>query len=177
MTSSSLSRTAVSFIHLDAVRAAAAFLVFISHLRGFVFLPYGKLAHHSPLDMAVWSITGIGHQAVMIFFVLSGFFITRSVLEDESRGGFHLRTYLTKRLTRLWIVLLPCLVLTLVWDGLAIHLAGPAFYDGHLAGIYDTAPQLQSGGADLGLRAFLGNVFFVQTILVPTFGSNGPFGA
>src|SRR5579859_1562974 len=117
-----------SFIHLDMARGLAALAVLLGHLRSFVFVSYGDLPSHTPLDTLVWLVTGFGHQAVMIFFVLSGFFITRSIVVDDRGRGFSWPIYLTKRLTRLWIVLVPCLMLTVLWDRVGMAAAGMAFY-------------------------------------------------
>jgi peptidoglycan/LPS O-acetylase OafA/YrhL len=156
------------------VRGLAALLVLIGHLRAFVFHSYDKLTNPGPLDTAFWIVTGVGHQAVMIFFVLSGFFITRSIVIDTRRRRFSWFEYPIKRLTRLWTVLIPCLILTFFWDSLGISLSHSAFYDGQLNAIYHSGPISGGGGADLTLSTFIKNVLFLQTIVAPTFGSNGP---
>ncbi len=173
-TKSSSKASVPSFVHLDMARGLAAFLVLLGHLRSFIFISYDELKGHSPIDTVVWAITGFGHQAVMIFFVLSGFFITRSIIIDDRMRGFSWPVYLIKRLSRLWIVLLPCLVLTLLWDSTGTSLNGVKFYTGQLYTIYNSGPNLETGGDHLGLSAFLGNLFFLQMIVVPIFGSNGP---
>lgn len=48
-----------------------------------------------------------GHEAVMVFFVLSGFFIGTSVLESFRERRWSWRAYLINRLTRLQLVLVP----------------------------------------------------------------------
>jgi peptidoglycan/LPS O-acetylase OafA/YrhL len=164
----------VSFVHLDMMRGLAALFVFAGHLRSFVFQPYVELAKPGPLDTVVWAFTGFGHEAVVIFFVLSGFFITRSIVLDDQLGRFSWPVYGIKRLSRLWIVLIPCLILTFIWDSLGISLSGRIFYDGQLYGMYNSGPHLVTGGVDLSLSAFVKNVFFLQTIIAPTFGSNYP---
>jgi peptidoglycan/LPS O-acetylase OafA/YrhL len=166
--------SAPSFIHLDMARGLAAFLVLLGHLRSFVFLSYDELNGHSPVDTVVWGITGFAHQAVIFFFVLSGFFITRSILCDDRMRGFSWPSYLIKRLSRLWIVLFPCLVLTLLWDRVGMSLDGMKFYTGQLYPLYNSGPNLETGGVHLELSTLLGNLFFLQTIVVPVFGTNGP---
>jgi peptidoglycan/LPS O-acetylase OafA/YrhL len=173
-TTTSFSKAVPSFIHLDMARGLAALVVLIGHLRSFVFLSYGDLKSHTPIDIVVWAITGFGHQAVMLFFVLSGFFISRSILVDDRTKGFTWPVYLIKRLTRLWIVLLPCLVLTLLCDRTGMSLSGMQFYDGQLYGMYNSGPNSETGGIHLNFSTFFGNLFFLQTIIAPIFGSNGP---
>src|ERR1700733_13522135 len=95
--STPFSKPVPSFIHLDTARGVAALVVLIGHLRSFVFVSYGGLATHTPIDAAVWAVTGFGHQAVMFFFVLSGFFIARSIQVDQRAGEFSWPIYLIKR--------------------------------------------------------------------------------
>lgn len=166
--------SAPSFVHLDTARGVAALLVLFGHLRSFVFVSYGDLERHTLWDTLVWSLTGLGHQSVMIFFVLSGFFIARSIIVDDRGRGFSWPVYLIKRLSRLWIVLFPCLLLTLFWDKFGILLGGTKFYTGELYPIYNSGPSLEGGGGHLESATFFGNLFFLQTIVVPIFGSNGP---
>jgi peptidoglycan/LPS O-acetylase OafA/YrhL len=173
-TTASFTKPAPTFVHLDMARGLAALVVLIGHLRSFVFLSYGDLNSHTPIDTIVWAITGFGHQAVMIFFVLSGFFITRSILVDDSTKGFSWPIYLIKRVTRLWIVLIPCLVLTLLCDRVGIFASGMKFYGGQLYEIYNSGPNLATGGIHLDFSTFMENLFFLQTITAPIFGSNGP---
>jgi len=167
-------KSVAKFIHLDMARGLAALLVLLGHLRSFVFVSYADLEHHTPLDTFVWMLTGFGHQSVMVFFVLSGFFITRSIVADGRSLGFSWPVYMIKRLSRLWIVLLPCLLLTLAWDNLGIILSGTKFYTGELYSIYNSGPSVEDGGAHLDSSTFFGNLLFLQTIIVPIFGSNGP---
>jgi len=156
------------------LRGLAALLVLIGHLRAFVFRSYGELASPDPFDTVFWIVTGLSHQAVMVFFVLSGFFITRSIVLDDQVRGFSWTTYLIKRLTRLWIVLIPCLTLTLFWDSIGTSLAGKVFYDGHLFATYNSGPTETADGSNFTLITFIENLIFLQTIVAPTFGSNGP---
>ncbi len=158
-------------VHLDFLRGMAALAVFLGHLRTFVFVPYGDLSSHNPINAAVWTLSGFGHQAVMVFFVLSGFFITKSALEDDAKHRFNWQTFLIKRLSRLWVVLIPCLLLTAFWDQIGRHYSVNGFYEGKLYSLYNL---MSPGGESLDFKTFVGNVLFLQTIKTPIFGSNGP---
>jgi peptidoglycan/LPS O-acetylase OafA/YrhL len=158
-------------VHLDVLRGVAALAVFLGHLRTFVFVPYSDLSSQNPINAAVWIISGFGHQAVMVFFVLSGFFITKSALQDDAKHRFSWQTFLIKRLSRLWVVLIPSLLLTAFWDQIGRHYSTSGFYEGKLYSLYNSMP---SGGESLDAGTFFGNVLFLQTIKTPIFGSNGP---
>src|SRR5688572_25521916 len=64
---------------LDMLRAASAALVMIGHVRGLFFVPYADVTDKGWVKQALYFITGLGHEAVMVFFVLSGFFISANI--------------------------------------------------------------------------------------------------
>jgi peptidoglycan/LPS O-acetylase OafA/YrhL len=164
------SRTTASVL-LDAARGIAAILVCLEHWRGLLFVDYSQLhVPHKALYALPYVLTGAGHQAVVIFFVLSGYLISGSVFRLFTRGEWSWRRYLTHRLVRLWLVLVPALVLGAVFDfsGLHSHLA-PQLYAGHVPN-----HMVDNVGSSLTPLSFAGNLAFTQGILVHTFGSNGP---
>src|ERR1700744_2946758 len=126
----SFSRTNASVL-LDLMRALAALVVCVEHWRNFFFVDYNQVHDHRALFAVFYILTGAGHQAVVIFFVLSGYLISGSIFRLVESGKWSWRLYLTHRLVRLWIVLLPALVLGAILDntGLALQLA-PALYAG-----------------------------------------------
>ena len=65
-----------------------------------------------------------GYQAVMVFFVLSGYFISSTVLRSINENRWSWSDYLIKRVTRLWIVLIPALVLTYIVAKIQLGLFG-----------------------------------------------------
>jgi peptidoglycan/LPS O-acetylase OafA/YrhL len=122
---------------------------------------------------AFYLLTGLGHQAVMIFFALSGFLVGGKALDDILAQRFSWPRYLLRRLTRLWIVIVPALALTLLFDTLGAILAPNGGYDGRYYDLYASGPHIPEG-TDHSIAALLGNLAFVQTIAAPIFGSNGP---
>jgi peptidoglycan/LPS O-acetylase OafA/YrhL len=107
---------------------------------------------------------------VIVFFVLSGYFIGTSVCELVATRRWSWRIYLVNRLTRLQLVLLPALLLGAVWDQLGMRLPQAAsFYYGGLYKYYVPSVALRST-----IPVFLGNLFFLQSVVFPVFGSNGP---
>ncbi len=157
--------------HLDMFRAAAAFLVLIAHWRTLLFIDGSQLRHLNPGFLFLYLVTKFGHQAVVVFFVLSGFLVGRTVLRPVWSKNWSTKKYLIHRFTRLEVVLIPALILCWFWDALGIHLFHrSAIYMG-TAGFgvipYNVAQALK-------LHVFFGNIAFLQTVFVPTFGSDDP---
>ncbi|MDX2367856.1 MAG: acyltransferase [Colwellia sp.] len=98
-------------IYLDASRFLAALVVFIFH---FIALD---------LVNTDYKIT-FAREAVMIFFVLSGYVIAFVSAEKERT----FKVYIFNRLSRLYSVVIPALILTVVLDSIAINLA-PELYE------------------------------------------------
>jgi peptidoglycan/LPS O-acetylase OafA/YrhL len=156
------------FYWLDLLRGIAALAVFSGHLRIICFkdIPVQELPFFGKL---VFFFTGFGHQAVMIFFVLSGFFIIKSIHELEIKKRWNFTDYGINRLTRLWTVLLPALVIGFMLDKL-----GLALFPDSLS--YSNQLRYFTGSIQDRLHpsVLIGNIFFLQTMAVPPLGSNGP---
>jgi peptidoglycan/LPS O-acetylase OafA/YrhL len=101
-------------VHLDLLRIAAAMVVFAVHA-----YPV-RLTGGIP---GLWRVGGLGNDAVMVFFVLSGFLMAYVVRTRESE----LADYAASRLARLYSVVLPAIVLTVFADLLGSRLA-PELY-------------------------------------------------
>lgn len=160
--------TSRSSAHLALIRGLAALAVMSGHLRAIFFSDYGHVTSSSPLLRAFYFLTGFGHQAVMVFFVLSGFLISSAVFRRRASGDWSWMEFAIDRSSRLYVVLVPGLLFTLLWDTIGHSLAAPLYTHplvafGQLTAAGNTTPPI-----------FLGNLLFVQTILCPTFGSNGP---
>lgn len=95
-------------LFLDLLRIIAAGLVFAGHCAQF-----WAGARHGP-----------GHQAVVIFFVLSGFVITWSTARSQRRD---VRRYVSARLARLYSVVIPAILLTIVLQRVG-EFVNPGFY-------------------------------------------------
>jgi peptidoglycan/LPS O-acetylase OafA/YrhL len=158
-------------MHLDALRGIAALLVAVSHLRALFFVEFEHVTHKSFLIKMFYALTGLGHDSVMIFFVLSGYLISSSVLRSIRLDRWDWKRYSIQRLTRLYVVLLPALLIGGSWDFLGAKLLGGGVYAG--GGPYQhivSAPVLSR----LTLHDWIANALFTQGIIAPTFGSNGP---
>ena len=158
------------FIWLDFVRGLSAIAVCASHLRAALVVDYTRLAHATLFQRAFYLATGLGHQAVMVFFVLSGFFVGGSVLRSGER--FRPGNYAIARLSRLWIVLVPALLLTAVIDHFIARVA-PGVLAGSFEPVWHSGP-VSAAGYSASPLDFLANLVFLQTIVAPVFGTNGP---
>jgi peptidoglycan/LPS O-acetylase OafA/YrhL len=151
------------------MRGLAALLVLLEHWRNTFFVDYPNLPAHKLRFALPYVLSSAGHQAVIIFFVLSGYLISASVFRLIDRGQWSWITYLIHRLMRLWVVLIPGLLLCALWDtiGLHFHLA-PALYGGAMYNhMTPDVAQVRT------LKIFFQNVFFLQGITAPNFGSDG----
>jgi peptidoglycan/LPS O-acetylase OafA/YrhL len=144
--------------YLDLLRGISAIYVMIFHLRPQLFVGSEKVIDSNIGLKTLYLITSLGYQFVMVFFVLSGYLISTSVIRSIQQNRWSWKEYMTNRLIRLWIVLLPALILTYVWDMSSIVLFN----------------NDSSFGGSLSWQNFLGNAFFLQGIFFENFGSNGP---
>lgn len=146
-----------AFAWMDLVRTLAAVLVAISHMRDLMWrdaMPGDAIA-----AKVFYLLTGFGHVWVIVFFVLSGFWITQSVVRRIDRPTFW-REYLIDRLSRLWIVLLPVLLIGGVLDWLG---ANTWQYANYMA--TSGAHSISAPVADrLGLTELAGSALFLADL-------------
>jgi len=190
-TKDELKRQAIdASVHLDALRGIAAVWVLLSHGRGLYIktglsemlagrfegsvasissVPEPIAISHLRFGQLLIGRVSVSHVAVIVFFVLSGFLVGGSVLRTMRKGSFSWKKYLFQRLTRLWVVLIPALLLGAALDTCGMHLLHSQL-DIYRAGPY-IAPVI---AGRYTFSAFVGSVFFLQGIVTPLFGTNGP---
>jgi peptidoglycan/LPS O-acetylase OafA/YrhL len=156
---------------LDLFRALAAFAVLYGHARVLFMSSMAPGQRESVLTRALYFLSGYGHTAVIIFFVLSGFLVGGTVIRAVREERWSWRRYGLQRATRLYIVLIPALFLTLSWDyAEQDRSAGLTPNDDTAVAIVQT-PTIQE---HTSFATFLGNCAFLQEIAVPSLGSNTP---
>lgn len=96
------------FYWLDTIRFIAAFMVLLSHGRNTFFLTFGDLPieQQNIVTMAITMFQRMGHEAVIIFFVLSGFLVGGRVLERIRTRTMNICSYIIDRLSRIYPPLL-----------------------------------------------------------------------
>ncbi len=130
---------------LDIARILAAQAVLVGHLLTYIY-PFPNLQN----------------GAVVVFFFISGYLIAATMVKKR----LHLKKYSFKqffleRLSRIYIVFIPVILLVVLIDGLSIMLA-PQFYR-----FYDA----------YNLKTFLANLLMLQYWPSIPFGSGRPFWA
>ena len=156
-------------VHLDALRGLAAISVMYSHWWDAFYANYDTLPHN-PLLSAAYCYSQFGHAWVIVFFVLSGYLVGGSVLRAVVERRWSWRSYLLIRCTRIYVVLVPALLLggTLDWAGM--HQSGAdLIYTGHSG----------MGALYYNVYSSLTPTAFVESLIfwglgAPGFGSNGP---
>lgn len=157
---------------LDIVRGLSALAVLAGHLRSFILRDLVEIANPSLLTKGFYFLTGFGHQAVMVFFVLSGYLVGGGVCKMLKAGRFSWSHYALARLSRLWVVLLPALLLTWLCDCIGQGLV-PEPYVGSMRSVFQSGP-LPVSGISSTPATFFGNLLFLQTVEVPVMGTNSP---
>ncbi len=87
---------------LDWMRFIAALMVLLSHSRGDFFGPYGNLPveQKNILTMLFFSLTRLGYEAVLFFFVLSGYLVGGKVFSQIEEKSFNSKDYAIDRICK-----------------------------------------------------------------------------
>lgn len=146
---------------LNALRALSAVLVVVGHTRAYLFVSRDD-APSDLVSQGLLAVLSMEHGAVLVFFVLSGFFVGGSSIRAMTDRTFAWRKYAVSRLVRLWVVLLPAIALTLVLDLAGRNIFGSADrYSASSDAVANTTPG-----------SVIGNIFFLQPVHVEVLGSN-----
>jgi peptidoglycan/LPS O-acetylase OafA/YrhL len=157
-------------IHFDALRGGAALLVMFGHLRGIVLEDWTRSGH--PIMWApLYYAAGFARYGVILFFLLSGLLVTQSAHRALRAGTWTLRGHVIQRWLRLATVAYPALFAGFCLDRIGLSVVGNR-------SVYSTAPSAAAlwGGFVVErshLATYVGNLAFVQTVLIPPAGSNG----
>ncbi len=90
--------------HLDSLRGIAALIVVFSHLT--------EIGVYQRLSWWQWMWWYAGHQAVILFFVLSGFVLSIPYHEGRSLPYY---LFATRRFIRIWVPYVVVVILTFFW--------------------------------------------------------------
>ncbi|UUZ57450.1 acyltransferase family protein [Massilia sp. H-1] len=144
---------------ISLLRGMAALQVAAAHLRAEFMPGLRSLEQPALWYQALAFLTGFAHQAVVVFFLISGWLVGGSLLNKRTEPDA-IKLYAIDRITRLWTVLLPTFLLILAL--------------GILTGQIDPRTADFSRDNPYSLTALVGNLAALQTIVVPQFGGNYP---
>lgn len=158
---------------LNASRWMAAAIVMIAHVRHLILVDYREVVDRNPLVKAFYFLTGMGHEAVMIFFVVSGYLVGGLAIIRYQKRGFDVVDYAVNRTSRIYTVLIPALLL-----GGLLDLIGFEFFN--RSGLYTGSAPHAAASIDfaiannLNLPTLLANLVMLEGITSERLGSNGP---
>ena len=165
---------------LDGLRGFAAIYVMLYHVRMLFWIGWSdfsaNLGIYSWIDILFATASGLfryGQEAVLMFFVLSGFVIHYRQAKQfalTKTVQLNIFNYWYRRMKRLWPPLICALLITWVADTLGMQV-NPGFY---LGTNRPASILIVDGIPDDSIQCFLANVFFLQGPLSKTFGSNSP---
>lgn len=159
MVQSQLGEDSWHSIIISLLRGLAALQVAAAHLRADFFPGLRSLENPALWYQGLAFFTGFAHQAVVVFFLISGWLVGGSFLNKRNLPGA-IKLYAIDRVTRLWTVLIPTFALILAF--------------GIVTGTLDPRSVDLARTNDHSVAAFAGNLAGLQTIVVPTFGGNFP---
>lgn len=158
---------------LDFSRWTAALLVVVSHLRNIVFVDYENVQYKTLFVKAFYFITGLGHEAVIVFFVISGLLVGGLSLSRWKSREIDYTRYFMNRFSRIYVVLLPALIAGGIFDFIGL------FYFNR-TGLYSHTTEFAMATLDFSVQdrlaaaSFAASVFMLQPFVIAPFGSNGP---
>jgi peptidoglycan/LPS O-acetylase OafA/YrhL len=166
-------------LFLDGLRGLAALYVLIHHARWLLWEGYneGFLIHpqqysiFNKLLVYFFSFFRFGYEAVLLFFILSGFVIhlryAIRIKENGSAVPFDYWAFIKKRILRIYPPFIFVLLLTFFLDTLGMYL-NYSIYNSNTSNLFIN----QHVHADHSMLTLLGNLIFTLKIYVPAWGTN-----
>lgn len=147
---------------LDSLRGLSALLVLIAHTNQILVAP----------TTTIFSGIGIlvGQAAVMVFFVLSGFLIGKSLTGNINKNSsLDIKKYFYDRFNRLY----PPLILSIIIVGVLYIIAPYLFATSSLSYI-ETDHYLARENFEITLSSLFSSMFFLNGFIGETISVNGP---
>lgn len=138
-------------------RGLAAIVVAAAHVRAQTFPGLRTLDDPGIWYLGIAFFTGFAHQGVVVFFLVSGWLVGGSLL-NKLHVPDAIANYSIDRITRLWIVLIPAFIATLIFAASSDWI--------------DVTTLDRSTSNEYSISAFFGNLVGLQDIIVPRFGGN-----
>lgn len=107
---------------LFTMRWMSSALVMVGHAYSIIFHAYDGVAWSRSIGGLLEHLAMMRHGAVIIFFVMSGYLVGGNILSHIDK--FEFKRYFINRFSRIYIVLLPALALTIALD-LTAYIVAP----------------------------------------------------
>jgi peptidoglycan/LPS O-acetylase OafA/YrhL len=161
---------------LDLSRWSCAWIVFLGHLRNPLFFGYESLSDlDRPFLVKGWYfVTGWFGEAVIVFFVLSGYLVGAVGCAKVSVGRFSPKEYAIARASRVFLPFIPAILLTVLLDSCGAVLYRDLGYYTHLHPLIHEKIATDPFESYLTTKNVLMNLAMLQTIVSPPLGSNQP---
>jgi peptidoglycan/LPS O-acetylase OafA/YrhL len=154
---------------LDLVRLTGAVLVLLGHVRGLLLVSMAQVEHPNPLIRAFYLVSGLQHEGLVMFFIVSGFLVGGSVWRLIAQARFDLGAYLINRFARIYLVFIPALLLVLL-----LNTVGSQFLaDGRFYGVRPLLPAMVF--AEWWWPQIPCHLAALQGLLCLPWGANPPF--
>lgn len=168
----------INLRNLDCLRGLLAVYVLAGHSRWLLWAGQASWLNntHSTLDNILAYSSALlryGHEAVIVFFVLSGFFIHLRAAQQfasQETVEFNVRQYFRRRSHRLIPPYLLALLVTFVADQ-AGHYLWPTLYEARTT---DAFLNLNFSNKGYSWRSIIPAAVFLPNSLGTDFGTNGP---
>lgn len=107
---------------LDWIRFLAALVVVLGHARNDHWVAWNEIeaSSRNVAALGFFALTRLGEEAVLVFFVLSGYLVGGKLIERTQRGTFDTKSYAIDRFSRIYVPLVPAILLT-VAAGWLLH--------------------------------------------------------
>ena len=146
------------------LRGFSAFLVVIFHWRAVFF---GSYAHtDSVIEKIFYGVTGYGTAAVYVFFAVSGVLMYQQVQKICYISDCN--SFILKRTIRLWVVLIPLLILSIFVE---IFIADE-IKNGLYRSFWGSGPNFNN--YSVSVENFFSTLFFMNEYIFGVYGINSP---
>jgi peptidoglycan/LPS O-acetylase OafA/YrhL len=159
-------------ITMDFIRGIAAQLVLFSHSYPFLF-SQDKDEINTISERFLYKfisiLSGFGHSAVVVFFVLSGYLVGHDVFVKINNQSFSPKFYIVSRLARLYCVVLPGLFVCAALDYASFHYG---YGDSILSASVPFYPSWWVSANTFSAQTFACNLLFFQMSECYQYGTN-----
>jgi peptidoglycan/LPS O-acetylase OafA/YrhL len=148
----------------------ARWLLWEGYSAGYLQHP-GEYSSLEKMLMYFLSLFSLGHQAVMFFFVLSGFVIHLKYskkLTDSLSNEFDWKSYFIRRIRRIYPPFLVAIIVTFLLDKIGIYKGYSIYF-----GLTPNALINKNIKIDHSLLNLIGNLLFLKSEKIDIWGTNG----